>query len=203
MRACATANAVCLGLALVAGIFGACTSSPPVETPPSATSAPTETPPATPPPASTPTDQGSSGSSSKMKNPQTVADCKQVLSEITNQPPDGGVVMNNATTAADAGASDRFGPMLELIGQKRDGFRCCFDIWAKKNPGATGRVTFVFELAPDGKLKKASSKADETTIKAPEVESCMAELAGTLTYPKSPSGKDTTYTHRFDFKARN
>ena len=111
--------------------------------------------------------------------------------------------MNNATTAADAGSSDRFASMVELMRQKRDGFRCCFDIWAKKNPGSAGKVTFVFQLDPTGKLKKSFAKQDETTIKAPEVESCMNELAATLSYPKSPSSKDTEYTHRFEFKARN
>ena len=204
MRACATVNAVCLGLALVVGGFAACSSSPPAETPPAGTGAPADTSTApAPPPDQPPAGEGASGGTSKAKNAQTVADCKELLSQITNDPPDGGVVMNNATTAGDAGASDRFAPMQELMRQKRDGFRCCFDIWAKKNPGATGRVTFVFDLTPEGKLKKAFAKADETTIKAPEVESCMVELAGTLTYPKSPSAKDTTYTHRFEFKARN
>jgi hypothetical protein len=202
MRACATANAVCIGLALVAGVFIACSSSPTSETPPAGTEAPVATAAEPTPPADPTAAAPTSGGADKGKNASTVADCKQLLSEITNEP-DGGVVMNNATTAGDAGASDRFAPMVELMRQKRDGFRCCFDIWAKKNAGTAGRVTFVFELGPDGKLKKASAKPDETTIKAPEVESCMVELAGTLTYPKSPSAKDTTYTHRFDFKARN
>jgi len=137
------------------------------------------------------------------KQPETVADCKQMLSDITNEPPDGGVVMNNAMTSADAGTSDRLAPMVELMKQKRDGFRCCFDIWAKKNPGASGRVMLVINLGPDGKLKKAFVKQDESGIHAPEVESCMVDLAKTLTYPKSPSGKDTEYSHPFDFKAKN
>src|SRR5688500_5833126 len=36
-------------------------------------------------------------------------------SDITNDPPDGGVVMNNATTSGDAGASDRMKPVMELV----------------------------------------------------------------------------------------
>ena len=108
--------------------------------------------------------------------------------------------MNNASP--DAG-STRLQPMMELIGQKRDGFRCCFDIWAKDHPGVNGRVTFNFELKPDGTLIKAESDKTESTITAPEVESCMVDLAKSLTYPKSPTGKQTTYRHRFDFKARH
>jgi hypothetical protein len=203
MRACSTANAVCAGLLVGVGLFAACSSSPPSETPPAATDSPTTTAPSAatepePAPAAT------TSTADKAKKAETVADCKELLSEITNEPAaDAGVVMNNATTAADAGSSDRFASMVELMRQKRDGFRCCFDIWAKKNPGSAGKVTFVFQLDPAGKLKKSFFKQDETTIKAAEVESCMNELATTLTYPKSPSAKDTEYTHRFEFKARN
>jgi hypothetical protein len=203
MRACSTANGVCAGLIVGVALFAACSSSPPSETPPAATDTPTTpTPPATPDPEPAPA--ATTSSADKAKKAETVADCKQLLSEITNEPSaDAGVVMNNATTAADAGSSDRFASMVELMRQKRDGFRCCFDIWAKKNPGSAGKVTFVFQLDPTGKLKKSFFKQDESTIKAAEVESCMNELATTLSYPKSPSGKDTEYTHRFEFKARN
>jgi hypothetical protein len=30
----------------------------------------------------------------------------------------------------------------------------------------------------------------------------MVELAKGITWPASPSGKETTYTHRFEFKPR-
>jgi hypothetical protein len=201
MRACLAANAIFIGLFTTALTFAACTGSPPPQPPPAGTDAPTSAPPGTetPPPA---TGAQTSPPAAK-KQPETVADCKQILSEITNEPPASGVPMNNATTAADAGASDRFAPMIELMKQKRDGFRCCFDIWAKKNPGASGRVMFVISMDPDGKLKKAFVKQDASGIHAPEVEACMVDLAKTLTYPKSPSGKETEYTHPFDFKAHN
>jgi hypothetical protein len=126
-----------------------------------------------------------------------------MLSEITNEPPDGGVVMNNAMTAGDAGSSDRMQPMIDLIRAKRDAFRCCFDIWARKNPGAQGRVKMKLELDPTGALKKAYVDQQGSELHAADVESCLVDLAKSLTYPKSPSGKDTTFTYPFDFKARN
>ena len=136
------------------------------------------------------------------KEPHTTADCTQMLTEIVNDPPNEGVVMNNAQTAADAGRSDRFTPMNELIQSKRDAFRCCFDIWAKTHPGQKGKVAFTFELSPDGTLKSASAKKEESDPMAAEVEPCMLEVAKSITFPKSPSGRDTRFTYPFEFKPR-
>jgi hypothetical protein len=209
MRACATANTLAVLSVVFAATFSACASGSPDASSPGTTdgtsktqegsgsaAAPGDTSAATQAQTGAPAEQ-----QKPKKTPETVADCKELLTEITNEPK-GGVVMNNAQPATDAGASDRFQPMVELMKEKRDGFRCCFDLWAKNNPGASGKVAFQFELAPDGTLKSAKVKPDETDIKAPEVESCMVELAQSMTYPKSPSGKLTTYTHRFEFKAR-
>lgn len=202
MRACASVNAVLLSALGVAVLFGACTSAPPPGPPVPATPDPTSAPETPPEPAAPGPGATGAAPAGPKKQPETVADCKNLATEITNDPPDGGVVMNNAQTAADAGASDRFAPMVELMKQKRDAFRCCFDIWAKKNGGGAGKVTFVFQLEPAGKLRKGFVKADESTLNVPELEACMVEVAKGLEYPKSPSGKDTEYTHRFEFKVR-
>jgi len=42
----------------------------------------------------------------------------------------------------------------------------------------------------------------EGNLHAADVEKCMIDFAKTLTYPKSPSGKDTRFTYPFDFKAK-
>lgn len=120
-------------------------------------------------------------------------------SEITNEPPPGGTVTSNASPAA--AGSDRMQAMMDLIKANRDGFRKCFDVWGKKNPGQAGKIAFQFFLKPDGALEKAQMKRDEGDVHAAEVENCMIDFAKTLTYPKSGIGKDTIYTHRFEFKA--
>jgi len=138
------------------------------------------------------------------KEPQSVDDCKQMLTEITNEPPKDGVVMNNAQPKDPSGKTgDRFEPLVEIVKSKRDAYRCCFDLWAKKNPGQKGKVTLVFELAPDGTLKGTKVDQDKSDIHAPEVESCMGDVSKSLTYPKSPTGKVTTFTYPFEFKARH
>jgi hypothetical protein len=200
MRACVTANAVCLGLVFAASGFTACaggatppgapsaqesTAAPPVAAAPAA--AASASPQATPPP-------GPKGA------PATPADCKELVSDITNDPP-AGVAVNNAQTAKDAGASDRFEPLTDLIRSKRDGFRCCFDLWARSHPGAQGAMKMVIELKKDGAVTNVSFTDAPNRVDAPEVESCMIELARGLAYPKSPSGKDTRFTYPFDFKA--
>ncbi len=208
MRACATANTIAALCVVFAATFSACASGSPDASSPGTSSDGTSktqegTGSAAAPGDNSAANQASTAAAPKppRKDPESVADCKNLLTEITNEP-SGGVVMNNAQPAEKAGGSDRLQPMVELMKEKRDGFRCCFDLWAKNNPGASGKVAFTFELSPDGTLKSAQAKQDETDIKAPEVESCMVELAKSLTYPKSPSGKDTKYTHRFEFKAR-
>src|SRR5438067_1179837 len=96
--------------------------------------------------------QSCTGGSSGQPAIQSAADCKQVLSEIVNTPPDGGVVMNNAMTAGDAGHSDRFQPISDIIRSKNDAYRCCFDLWAKKHTSEAGRevpIKVVWNLKPD------------------------------------------------------
>ncbi|MDC3953524.1 AgmX/PglI C-terminal domain-containing protein [Polyangium jinanense] len=214
MRACATASFFATLSLTFAALFSACASgSPPEASSPEAspdkaasgeTAAPKEE--AKPGQGASPADQGAGAAAAPppapRKAPEKASDCKDMLAEITNEPPASGVVMNNAQTAGDAGASDRFQPMSDLIKSKRDAFRCCFDLWAKNNPGQKGKVAFTFELAPDGRLKEAKIKREDSDITAPEIESCMQDVAKGLTYPKSPSGKDTIFTYPFEFKAR-
>jgi hypothetical protein len=207
MRVCATVNAACIGIALAVASFAACAGSS-TTSPPSGggTNAPGTSEPGSSQAQSGQTDTPATGEpaaepAKPAKAPESVADCKQMLTEITNDPPAGSVVMNNATPDADAG-STRFQPMVDLIKEKRQSFRCCFDIWAKNHPGVNGRVLFNFELKPDGTLIKAEIDQVDSTITVPEVESCMVEVAKAMTYPKSPTGKQTIYRHPFDFKAR-
>jgi hypothetical protein len=120
-------------------------------------------------------------------------------SDLTNEPPAGGRVTSNAGTTP--AGSDRMQPMMDLIKANRDGFRKCFDLWGKKNPGQAGKIAFQFFLKADGSLQKAEMKRDEGDVHAVEVENCMIAFAKTLTYPKSTVGMETVYTHRFEFKA--
>ncbi|MBK8252617.1 MAG: AgmX/PglI C-terminal domain-containing protein [Polyangiaceae bacterium] len=129
----------------------------------------------------------------------TSAPAEPPKAEITNEPPPGGTVVANAAPVPSG--SDRMQPMFDLIKQNRDGFRKCFDLWGKKNPGQAGNVAFQFFLKADGSLEKAQMKRDEGDVHAAEVENCMINFAKALVYPKSAVGKDTVYTHRFEFKA--
>ncbi len=192
MRSCTTANAIFLGLVISAASFAACSSGP--TPPPSGPDAPTATAvqtttvaPITPPPPKA--------------SPKTAADCKNLVSEITNDPP-AGVALNNAQSAKDAGASDRLEPLTDLIKSRRDGFRCCFDIWAKDHAGAQGAVKMVVKLKPDGSVISVDFDDTPNRVAAPEVESCIGDLAKSLPFPRSPAGKETKFTYPFDFKAR-
>lgn len=187
---CAFAAAVVLAAA-----SAACTASSPQPQPPSATATPdaTESPATGTGEAKTPA--GSEGPGVATAAPSDTPP----QSTITNEPPPGGTVTSNASPAP--AGSDRMKPMMDLVAANRDGFRKCFDLWGKKNPGQAGKIAFQFFLKPDGTLEKAAMKPDEGDLHAAEVETCMIDFAKTLTYPKSGVGKDTIYTHRFEFKA--
>ncbi|MFT3770099.1 MAG: AgmX/PglI C-terminal domain-containing protein [Minicystis sp.] len=201
MRACATANAVFLGLVVSVFGFAACAggSTPPEAPPAQATAAATAVATTTSAPVPTVV---SVAEAAKKPAPRTPADCKELVSEITNEPPANGVPLNNAMTTKDAGGGDRLEPLTELIRSKRDGFRCCFDLYAKSHPGAAGAMKMHVELKPDGTVTNVSFLDTPNRVSAPEVESCMIDLAKGLTYPRSPSGKETKFTYPFDFKAR-
>lgn len=184
MRACASASAVFSGLVLGVLAFAACSGSQ--EPAPTATPEPVTVPPAT----AAPEAPGSAAPTATPTPPR---------SDITNEPPDGGVVLNNAMTSGDAGSSDRLQPIIDVIKANRDGFRRCFDQRADKGPGKEGRVTMIVELAPDGSVKNVEARS---AFNAPDVETCMVSYAKSLSYPRSPSGKLTKFTYPFDFKAR-
>lgn len=200
MRACSTANAVFLGLVLASFGFAACAGGPPPEAP----HAPDGAPAATTLSSVAPLPMQSPDMVKGKPNPQTPSECRDLVSDITNDPPDGGIFLNNAMTAKDAGASDRGASMTDIVRSHRDGFRCCFDLWAKTRPAsehAQGGMKMVIELEPDGAVTKVSFDDAPNRVAAPEVESCMSDLAKGLAYPKSPSGKKTKFTYPFDFKA--
>lgn len=175
-----------------AASLAACTASSPQPQPPAgATVNVSGEPAATNAPSGAPTATATATQAAPAETPPQ--------SVITNEPPAGGTVTANASPVP--AGSDRMKPMMDLVAANRDGFRKCFDVWGKKNPGQAGKIAFQFFLKVDGSLEKAAMKADEGDVHAAEVENCMIAFAKTLTYPKSTTGKETVYTHRFEFKA--
>jgi hypothetical protein len=163
-----------------------------------AAAAPTETAP--PGAAAAPAAGGATApaAAAPKSDPKTADDCKAVAAASKADDP-------SANTAAATGSSDRSAAMGDLMKQKRPGFRCCFDIWADKIPEAKlyTKVALVLEMDPAGKLKKATAQALEGgPMVSQEVAGCLADVAGSLTYPASSSGKETKYTYPFDFKPK-
>ncbi len=104
----------------------------------------------------------------------------------------------NAKPMLMTGNSDRIKQLVEVVKQKRQGFRDCFDGWSKGNPGIEGHFVLVLWLQPDGKLDEAEAAAN--SMQAPEVEKCLIDYSKTLTYPKSAAGRVTKFTYPFNFK---
>lgn len=179
-----------LALAALAALLG-CSSTPPTPAAPTETAQPATT---SPPPA---TASAAPAAAPKI-NAKTVDDCKAIAAASTEDDP-------SATSAQAAGGSDRSAGITALMKQKRPGFRCCFDIWADKIPEAKlyTKVALAMEIDPKGHLKKATASPDEGgTLVSAEVAGCLSDVAGSLAYPPSTSGKETKYTYRFDFKPK-
>jgi hypothetical protein len=94
-------------------------------------------------------------------------------------------------------------PLIDLVKSRRDAFRCCFDVWSAKNPGQEGKIQLTWGLKAKGELDRVSVDASKSTLKAPEVEACMIDIAKSLTYPPSPSAKNTVFSYPFEFRAKN
>jgi hypothetical protein len=121
--------------------------------------------------------------------PAAPSDCRDPVARLLL--PDGGVVFNNALTAADAGYVDRTSGILEALGKQAGRFRCCFDPWSRETPGAHGELLLLLELAPDGVVKDASTEAARSTISRPDAVRCVLDVARHTAFPPSPVGKPT------------
>lgn len=211
MRTCATASVVAiLGIPLVL-TFAACSggspsngTTPEKSTTDAKTDAPTNVPkdePKTDTASQTPTpDPKAVKTAPPAAATMTTAECVK-LPELTDAEvaEQQGVVMNNAQPSKDA-KSDRFTPVNVLIKKRRPSYRCCYDIWSKAHPKESVKALLAVELSPDGTVKTVSVKKEESTASAADVEPCLSEVTKSITFPKSPSGRDTLFTYPFDFK---
>ena len=217
MRACSIAQVV-VGLAFVVATTAAScagtqtdnagTSQPDSSAPPTeAASVATATAKPTAGPLA-PEPEGDASDEVKRKAARWVAACQVPTAGLAKNtdaadvPASGSaVVMNNAQTAASVGKSDRFQPLVEAITSKRSLFRCCFDTYAKDNPGAHGKLTLSVKLDPSGKLLEAKTLAAQSELKDPVLGQCVAQTAKSVSFPTSPSGKETLFQYPFTFNA--
>jgi hypothetical protein len=180
-----------LPLVLLAA-FAACSGNSPAPA-----ASPADSAQAGPGPAG-PAATGAAPAAASKPAPKTTDDCKSIAAASTTDDP-------SANTAQANGTSDRSAAMNDLMKQKRPGFRCCFDIWADKIPEAKlyTKAALALSIDPKGKLTKANAKAEESgAMVSDEVAGCLSDVAGSLTYPPSSNGKETTYTYHFDFKPK-
>jgi hypothetical protein len=150
--------------------------------------------------ASTPGATTGAGTAPVANGVPPMSACKDMTADITNDLPDGGLVMNNAAPVGDAGPSDRITPVEKAILDNRNRFRCCFDAGGKRPPNQEFKMTMVLDLKPSGEVREASFDRAETDATSDEIEACMIGIAKSISYNESGVGKDTTFRHRFKFK---
>jgi len=127
--------------------------------------------------------------------------CTAPNTAILNHP-DAGVVFNNAMTSADAGFIDRTQGTLDAIAAQAASFVCCLDVWTKLHPSKEGKILLRLTLAPNGDVKQAKVDSHRSNVAEPLTISCVEQVAASIDYPASPSGKQTIVEYPFRFSAR-
>jgi len=199
-RPALVANIAPLGLALCLGAL-ACTPSQST-TPDPGAPGPTEpgttepAAPATPEPEATTT-------------PPTDGTAEPASGSVALPPPSASA-WNTGQSDGQPGKADRgITDYQRIIQDNREKFRSCYDAALAKQQGIKGRVTLVWVLDPAGAVRQgppdeqkphldrsASDFHDDT------LEKCMAAALGTLTFPPSKRGMDSTVRYPFDFQPK-
>ena len=143
-----------------------------------------------------------SAEAAQVSEPSATATLVGPTGDITNSPPSGGVVMDNASPPGTTSVTTRLSPIIDVMVTNREKYRACLDGWGQANPGRELKVTLSIKLDKDGALESAAFKPDETDVVDKAIESCMSKVSSSLAFPASPSGQPTRYNHRFVFKAK-
>ncbi len=105
------------------------------------------------------------------------------------------------TAAPGAGGSERFEGIIAAVKDHRGALRCCYDLWARENPGADARVTLSFELDQGGAVARILLKGDAEKL-TNDARTCLIDVATAIPYPASRTGKLTTFEYDLGFKHR-
>jgi len=86
-------------------------------------------------------------------------------------------------------------PIRDVIAAHSTEVGRCYEAELARSPGARGRVTVRFAIAPDGRVSE--SEIASATFEAPELERCLLEEVCRWAFP-SPSGV-VTVSYPFEF----
>lgn len=73
----------------------------------------------------------------------------------------------------------------------------CYQDERKKRPKSQGKVVMAWTIGTDGRVIAARVKS--STIKSPELETCMVERIKTWEFPKPPGGSTAEISYPFVF----
>jgi hypothetical protein len=105
------------------------------------------------------------------------------------------------TAAPGAGGSERFEGIIAAVKEHRGALRCCYDLWAKDNPGKEAKVSLSYELDQGGAVARILLKGDAEKLST-DAQSCLVDVATAIPYPASKTGKLTTFEYDLGFKPR-
>ncbi len=119
------------------------------------------------------------------------AKCDSPRSTI-DEPPQQGVVFNNAMTSVDAGFIDRTQGILDAIHSRALPLRCCFDAG-----GSHGELVAMVDmtLTPAGPASRVALSPQSSAM-AEVVRACVIGVLRATSYPPSPTHKETIVRYR-------
>jgi hypothetical protein len=78
---------------------------------------------------------------------------------------------------------------------------CYEETLAAKNKDVAGVLMAKWIVSPDGIVKKAEILKKKTTLKDPNLHDCVVTVLSSMTFPKTPTGKDQPIEFPFKLKA--
>ena len=89
----------------------------------------------------------------------------------------------------------------EYVKRRLPMLRSCYDTEVKKgNKGLVGSVSMRFVIGSDGKVSDA--KAEDSTLKSPEVEACLATVLKETHFPQPVGGGVVEVSYPFAFSTK-
>ncbi len=118
-----------------------------------------------------------------------LAECVSPRAQLVLPPR--GAIFNNAVPREKAKAGDRAQGVLDALAEHAHPFACCFDPWLDGTTDAEARVVLRVALDPGGAVRAAHVVPPSVLAEDTRTARCLAHVAATISFPASPSGKET------------
>jgi len=90
--------------------------------------------------------------------------------------------------------------IADMVKQRRQPVRACYEQARKKKPELQGRMVIHFEVDPEGKVTSAELNAERSQITEPDLVECAVKVIKGIKFPASSKGMITEVNYPYKFK---